>query len=281
MPHRCNTSTRYRGDIPPHAEQTSTGGNQGSPTGSPRFPTRHSIDDQPEGVSEVSEVRPRGASPGPGGWTYEHLKLLLEDNDTVELLLEAVTSLARASVPVEVTRALMSARLTALTKPDGGICGIATRCALRRLVARIFARQRFVTQVEGGEQGDPLMPLLFSIGIHGALEEVASSMERGEQLCAFLDDIYVLFAPHRVVPLFKQLSESLERVAGSDFTKGKLGSGAQEGSLRKMSSNSGGTLGSHTGSKFSGPPWAPELSPPKSCVSVWQRKGNCGTPSLL
>ena len=84
---------------------------------------------------------PRGASPGPGGCTYEHLKLLLEDTDTVELPLEAVTSLARASVPVEVTRALMSARLTALTKPDGGIRGIATGCALRRLVARILARQ--------------------------------------------------------------------------------------------------------------------------------------------
>ena len=84
---------------------------------------------------------PRGASPGPGGCTYEHLKLLLEDNDTVELLLEAVTSLERASVPVEVTTALMSARLTALTKPDGGIRGIATGCALRRLVARILARQ--------------------------------------------------------------------------------------------------------------------------------------------
>ena len=82
-------------------------------------------------------------------------------------------------------------------------------------------RQRFVTQAEGGEQGDPLMPLLFSIGIHGALEEVASSTERGEQLCAFLDDIYVLCAPHRVVPLVKQLSESLERVAGIRLHQGK------------------------------------------------------------
>ena len=37
-----------------------------------------------------------------------------------------------------------------------------------------------VTQVEGGEQGDPLMPLLFSIGNQGALEEVScSSMENG------------------------------------------------------------------------------------------------------
>ena len=65
------------------------------------------------------------------------------------------------------------------------------------------------------------MPLLFSVGIHGALEEVASSMEHGEQLCAFLDDIYVLCALERVVPLFKLLSESLERIAGIRLHQGK------------------------------------------------------------
>ena len=32
--------------------------------------------------------------------------------------------------------------------------------------------RRIVTQAEGGEQGDPLMPLLFAIGIQGVLEEV-------------------------------------------------------------------------------------------------------------
>ena len=35
---------------------------------------------------------PRGASPGPGGCTYEHLKTLLDDTDTMELLFEAITS---------------------------------------------------------------------------------------------------------------------------------------------------------------------------------------------
>ena len=56
--------------------------------------------------------------------------------------------------------------------------------------------RRAVSQAEGGEQGDPLMPLLFSIGIQGALDEVAGTLdevagtlEAGEQLCAFLDDI--------------------------------------------------------------------------------------------
>ena len=55
--------------------------------------------------------------------------------------------------------------------------------------------QRKVTQAEGGKQGDPLMPPLFSIAIHAALEEVVSHLEDGEQLCAFLDDVYVLCLP--------------------------------------------------------------------------------------
>ena len=42
--------------------------------------------------------------------------------------------------------------------------------------------RRAVSQAEGGEQGDPLMPLLFSIGIQGALEEVAGTLEAGATL---------------------------------------------------------------------------------------------------
>ena len=62
---------------------------------------------------------PRGASPGRGGCTYEHLSILLDDRDTFELLFEAATSLAQASVLPDIASALMSARLTALTKLDG------------------------------------------------------------------------------------------------------------------------------------------------------------------
>ena len=59
----------------------------------------------------------------------------------MELLFEALTSLARAKVPAEIAEVLMGARLIALTKPDGGVRGIATGSSLRRLVARISARQ--------------------------------------------------------------------------------------------------------------------------------------------
>ena len=203
----------------------------------------------------------RGSSPGPGGCTYEHLKVLLDEEDTAELLYDVCCTIAQAKVPTEVARVLMGARLVALTKTDGGIRGIATGSSLRRSVARTLAKQfskvfeaecapfqyalstragtdcvghmlraatdanpnltvlsvdgigaydhvlrasmltrlrnmpggrellpfvrlsyaqpseyswyddlgrrRTVRQAEGGEQGDPMMPLLFSIGIRG------------------------------------------------------------------------------------------------------------------
>ena len=73
--------------------------------------------------------------------------------------------------------------------------------------------QRTVTQAEG--DGDPLMSLLFSIAIHAGLEEVASHLEDGEQLCAFLDERALLATPCRPV------RESLDRVAGIRLHEGK------------------------------------------------------------
>ena len=58
------------------------------------------------------------------------------------------------------------------------------------------------------------MHLLFSIGIQGALEEAAGTLEAGEQLCAFLDNIYVLCQSHRVKTIYDELAWCLFRVAG-------------------------------------------------------------------
>ena len=82
-------------------------------------------------------------------------------------------------------------------------------------------RHRIINQAEGGEQGDPLMPLLFSIGIQQALEEVAAAMVPGEQLSAFLDDIYLLCQLARVKLLFKLLERALLRCAGIELHQGK------------------------------------------------------------
>ena len=38
---------------------------------------------------------PRGSSPGPGGCTFEHLRCLLDETETTELLYDAVCSFAR------------------------------------------------------------------------------------------------------------------------------------------------------------------------------------------
>ena len=83
--------------------------------------------------------------------------------------------------------------------------------------------KRAVSQAEGGDQGGPLMPMLFSIGIQGALEEVAAQLEPGEQLCAFLDDIYVLCQPGRVKIIHDELSRCLSRVAGITRVWNKAG----------------------------------------------------------
>jgi hypothetical protein len=62
--------------------------------------------------------------------------------------------------------------------------------------------QHDVVQGEGGEQGDPLMPMLFALGIHDALQQVASQLLDGESLFAFLDDVYVVAEPARIRPLY-------------------------------------------------------------------------------
>ena len=49
-----------------------------------------------------------------------------------------------------------------------------------------------IPQGEGGEQGDALMPLLFAVGQHSALEEASAQLLLGEHLFAFHDDTYMV-----------------------------------------------------------------------------------------
>ena len=54
-----------------------------------------------------------------------------------------------------------------------------------------------VTQGDGGEQGDPLMPALVSPAPPSTLSECAAGLQEGEAIFAFLDDTYVASAPKR------------------------------------------------------------------------------------
>ena len=57
------------------------------------------------------------------------------------------------------------------------------------------------------------MPLLFTIGIQGALEQVAKSLKPREHLCAFLDGIYMVCEPERVRPLCNILGAALHSIS--------------------------------------------------------------------
>ena len=69
------------------------------------------------------------------------------------------------------------------------------------------------SQWEGGEQGDPLMPLLSSLAQHAALVATQEQLRPGEFLFAFLDDIYVVCLLDRVGDIDAILQEELYRHA--------------------------------------------------------------------
>lgn len=48
-----------------------------------------------------------------------------------------------------------------------------------------------VTQGEGGEQGNALMPALFSLGLNLAMRDARSELDEDEAAFAFLDDVYL------------------------------------------------------------------------------------------
>ena len=78
-----------------------------------------------------------------------------------------------------------------------------------------------VTQGEGGEQGDPLMPALYSLGQHDALDAVKRQLQPDEELFAFLDDVYVLCTPERARPAFNLLKSELLRHTSVNLHLGK------------------------------------------------------------
>ena len=69
-----------------------------------------------------------------------------------------------------------------------------------------------IVQGEGGEQGDPLMPLLFALGQHGALQAVQDSLGPTERLLAFQDDVHG--EPERIAHSFATPTQTSEFTSG-------------------------------------------------------------------
>ena len=70
-----------------------------------------------------------------------------------------------------------------------------------------------IAQGEGGDQGNPLMPLLFSVGQQRSLVAILQ-LKKDEHLFAFLDDIYVVSHPSRVKAICGIVEHQLRTHAG-------------------------------------------------------------------
>ena len=81
----------------------------------------------------------RGVAAGPSGMNSDHLFRLLDSERDSMKFYEFASLLARGEVPGEVMEILRMGRITALSKPDGGVRGITVGDILRRLVARTVA----------------------------------------------------------------------------------------------------------------------------------------------
>ena len=78
-----------------------------------------------------------------------------------------------------------------------------------------------IQQAEGGEQGDPLMPGLFALGQHPALEAIRRELRADETLFAFLDDIYLICQPERAGDVFNIAQTALRDHARMEVNLGK------------------------------------------------------------
>ena len=114
--------------------------------------------DQDKIAGNLRSSRKR-AGPGLSGMTSEHLRPLLSKPDDVHLLFRMGEQLARAQVPNVLIDAIRMGRMTALSKPDGGVRGIVVGDIMRRLVGRTTAQQinpiveRFTAPFQGTEPG--------------------------------------------------------------------------------------------------------------------------------
>ena len=79
-----------------------------------------------------------------------------------------------------------------------------------------------VLQGEGGEQGDALMPALYSLGQHDALVAIQGRLAQDERLMAFLDDIYAVGdRPERSGAAHTAIQEELRTHTGIEVHQGK------------------------------------------------------------
>ena len=83
----------------------------------------------------------KGLSAGLGGTRNEYLRLCLEDDAALKLLLTTAEFVAQGNLPPVVQDAMRLSQLTAILKESGRVRGISAGDTLRRLVGKCLARQ--------------------------------------------------------------------------------------------------------------------------------------------
>ena len=93
----------------------------------------------------TGQQKPQIVEEGRGSRTFWHdlrtLATPLARSSRVHLLFQIAERMAKAQVPEAVINFIRMGRLTALSKPDGGVRGIVVGDVLRRLVARTMSQQ--------------------------------------------------------------------------------------------------------------------------------------------
>ena len=271
----------------------------------------------PAVLATVLQESRRGLSPGQGGTRFEHLKLCLEDEAAMDLLLSACQQIASAGIPAEIVLAMRMSSMTALQKDNGRVRGIAAGDVYRRLVAKTLARMKqetfrrrvapanfglaaragtdslghfvrlftdssphatvlaidgvgafdhvrrsrmfielagdpelapllpflrlwyedcstfiwdddngvshTITQADGGEQGDALMPAMFCMAMRPALEDIQRQLHPDDLVVAYLDDVYLLVRdPARARAAYDVTAAAFQRFCGIAVNHAKL-----------------------------------------------------------
>ena len=84
---------------------------------------------------------PRGSSPGPSGWRFEHIRLLLDNLITCDGMFSACSAIAEGSLPPSIADLLSAARLIALPKSSGDVRPISIGEVFRRVTAKTICLQ--------------------------------------------------------------------------------------------------------------------------------------------
>ena len=78
-----------------------------------------------------------------------------------------------------------------------------------------------IVQGEGGEQGDALMPALFSLGMADGLRQAQAQLQPNELVVAYLDDVYIITSPERARAAYQVVTDTIAATCGIQPNLGK------------------------------------------------------------